>query len=394
MPTKSKLFNAFPNTDKAQWLAQITRDLKGKALEELDWELEEGMRVAATYNQEDISAPVDPLSAGRKKNSWEIGEYIPVSDPSSANTQALEGLQGGVNAPLFQLHHLPSKEELSSLLADIEPSFISVHFAPAYPGKDPAELFRNLIYYTRTRKLDLSEIKGSMDFDPLLDWAEPPYKALARILRFANRHTPNFKVVQVNGQPLHSGVEYTSRELALLVAKGVEYLNAMQKEGIPPAQTNQHLQFSVAISTSYFVAIAKLRALKILWANALAGFGLTSAPLPPIAAHFAVESQTGEREYNMIKAATQGMSALIGGASILYIPPADLPSKGESTSFSRRIARNVQHLFQMESHLDQVVDPAAGSYYIEQLTQQFSERAWKKFQQIETQGGFLQLDNL
>lgn len=393
MPTKSKLFNAFPNTDKAEWLAQITRDLKGKSIEELDWQLEEELRVAVAYNQEDLKDTPQPIRSGRSDNAWEIGEYIPVSDPSAANAQALEGLQGGVSAPLFQLHHLPSEEELSLLLAEIEPAFISVHFAPAFPGKDPAELFRNLIYYTRKRKLDLGTIKGSMDFDPLLDWAEPPYKALARILKFAHRHTPNFKVVQVNGQTLHTGIEYTSRELALLVAKGVEYLSAMKQEGIPPAQTNHHLQFSVAVSTSYFVEIAKIRALKILWANALAGFGLTNAPLPPIVAHFAVESQTDEREYNMIKAATQGMSALIGGASILYIPPADLPSKGESSSFSRRIARNVQHLFQMESHLDQVIDPAAGSYYIEQLTQQFCEHAWAKFQQIEAQGGYLQLED-
>jgi methylmalonyl-CoA mutase len=392
MPNHTDLLNAFSAVNKAQWLEKITRDLKGKSLEELDWQLEEQLRVAATYGPEDAPEHSAPLSAGRTGNQWEIGEYIVLGDPGAANAQALEGLNGGVNAPLFQLHHLPTEEELAVLLAGIEPAFISVHFAPAYPGKDPAVLFRNLIYYTRSRGLDLSQIRGSMDFDPLLDWTEPPFAPLARIIRFAHRHTPQFKVLQVNSE--HAGIEHTTRELALLVAKGVEYISQLEKEGITPAQTNQQLQFSVAINTSYFVAIAKLRALKILWANALAGFGLTDAPLPPIAAHLAAETQTGAREYNMIKAATQAMSAVIGGANQLYLPPADLRERGESSSFSRRIARNVQHLLQMESQLDQVADPAAGSYYIEQLTQQFCEQAWAKFQEIEGQGGYLRVENV
>lgn len=394
MPTNSKLFNSFSNPTKEQWLEKITRDLKGKPLEELEWQLEEHIRVAATHENEDNLSNNTTLNSGRNNNSWSIGEYLFVRDPKEANTQALEGLQGGVNAPLFHLHHLPSREELDVLLADIEPSFISIHFAPAYPGKDPAELFRNLIYYVRRRNLKLADIYGSMDFDPLLDWSEPPFTALARLLKFAQQYTPNFKVLQVNGLTLHTGIENTSRELALLIAKGVSYLNAMEERGIPAAVTNQHLQFSVAISTSYFVEIAKIRALKILWANVLNGFGLANEPISPIAAHLAAETQTDQREYNMIKAATQGMSAIIGGASFLYLPPADLRAQGESSSFTRRIARNVQHLLQMESHLDQVVDPAAGSYYIEHLTQQFCEQAWGKFQQIEAQGGFLQLTNL
>lgn len=394
MSTTSSLFSNFSNPTKAEWLEKITRDLKGKPLEELEWQLEEQIRLAATFGPEDNLPSSKTLSAGRNNNSWSIGEYLFVHKPEAANAQALEGLLGGVNAPLFYLHHLPSREELEVLLANIEPSFISIHFAPAYPGKDPAELFRNLIYYARRRNLKLEDIYGSMDFDPLLDWSEPPFTALARVLKFAQRHTPNFKVLQVNGLTLHTGIENTSRELALLIAKGATYLNAMEEQGISAAVTNQHLQFSVAISTSYFVEIAKIRALKILWANVLNGFGLEEAPLPPIAAHLAEETQTDEREYNMIKAATQAMSAVIGGANLLYLPPADLRIQGESSSFTRRIARNVQHLLQMESHLDQVVDPAAGSYYIEHLTQQFCEQAWHKFQQIEAQGGFLQLENL
>ncbi len=394
MPKTKPLFSDFSPANKDSWLGKITTDLKGKSLDSLDWQMEENIRLSAVYAREDQPASTAPITDGRSSNSWQIGEYIDVQDMGGANAQALEALMGGVNAPLFRIHHLPSMEELEILLKDIQPDFISAHFAPEYPGKDPAELFRNLIYYTRRRGIDMRTVSGSMDFDPLLDWVEPPFKALARVLDFAVDYLPKFKALQVNGRELHSGVANTSQELALILAKGVEYLSQLKQLGVAPATTNKHLQFSVALSTSYFVEIAKLRALKILWGNALAGFNLSDAPIPPISAHLASESQTDDREYNMIKAATQTMAAAIGGADIIYVMPADYQIKGETSKLTRRIARNVQHLLQMESHLDQVVDPAAGSYYIEQLTRHLCEEAWQQFQRIESKGGYLQLVNL
>ena len=394
MPPIDPLFSSFSSVSKEQWLDKVTADLKGKSLDTLDWQLEENIRLSAIYAPADQPANTAPILDKRAANTWQIGEYIEVKDLGAANAQALEGLMGGVNAPLFIHHHLPTLEELEILLKDIEPDFISVHFAPAYPGKDPAELFRNLIYYTRRRGFNLGKIRGSMDFDPLLDWVEPPFKPMARILSFAANHTPHFRVLQVNGRTLHSGITNTAQELALIVAKGVDYLAQLAEWNVDPKTTNAHLQFSVALSTSYFVAIAKLRALKILWANALAAFELENAPIPPISAHLAAESQTTDREYNMIKAATQAMSAVIGGADIVYVTPSDYQITGDSTAFSRRIARNAQHLLQLESHLDQVVDPAAGSYFIENLTRELAAEAWQQFQKIESQGGYSKIVHL
>jgi len=391
MPDRQQLFAAFPPASKKDWAQQVTKDLKGKSLAELNWQLEEHIRLAPLQTAEDLARIPSPLTSGRPYNTWQIGEYIEVADLGAANAQALEGLAGGCNAPLFRLHHLPSMEELKILLADIQPHFISAHFAPLYPGRDPAELFRNLIYYVRYRGIDLADISGSMDFDPLLDWTDPPFRALARILRFADRYMPNFKVLQVNGHLLHTGIENTSRELALILAKGTEYLAQLELLGIPPALTNRHLQFTVATSTSYFVEIAKIRALKILWANVLNGYHLPAAPIPPVAAHLAPESQTPQTEYNMIMAATQALAAAVGGADLVYVLPANFASNEPSTSFTRRIARNVQHLLQLESGLDRVVDPAAGSYFIENLTQQLCAQAWQRFQEIEKSGGYLNL---
>lgn len=384
-------FAAFERPTKADWLAQLTKDLKGKPLSDLDWQLEERVRLSAVYTSEDMPSPPPlPWVHGRTTNAWQIGEYIDVGDAGAANTQALEGLRGGVNAPMFRFYHLPDVEELAVLLADIEPTYISVHFAPHYPDKDPAELFRNLIYYTRRRGVPLSDIRGSLDFDPLLDWTSPPWPPLVRLLQFADQYMPQFKVLQINGQVLHTDAAGSAHELAWMLAKGVAYMAKLAELGVPPAVTNRHLQFSVAVGKRYFVEIAKIRALKLLWANVLAAYGIAdTAALPPIAAHLAADSQTESREYNMISAATQAMSAAIGGTDSIYVLPADAATQAQSSAFTRRIARNVQHLLQMESHLDRVADPAAGSYYIETLTQALAASAWAQFQDMEREGGFL-----
>ena len=135
------------------------------------------------------------------------------------------------------------------------------------------------------------------------------------------------------------------------------------------------LMIRVAIGASYFVEIAKLRALSILWANLAKAYGLEQG-LPDLEVVLAEASHDKNENTNMIRSTTQAMSAIIGGANRLIVRSA---SK-ECNTFTRRIARNVQHLLKMESYLDRVVDPAAGSYYIEALTTQLAQKAWDIFQ--------------
>ncbi|MCB0636253.1 MAG: hypothetical protein KDC54_06530, partial [Lewinella sp.] len=202
MAPADSFFSDFPSVNKAEWLAQVEKDLKGRSLDELDWELEEEVRLSPFYTAEDV--PARPaLTAGKQDNRWEVGEYVYVSNLSEANAQVREALQAGVTAPLFLLRHKPTLAELDTLLAGLTPDSSTLHFAPQHPGRDPAELFRDLILLVRQRGLDLAAVNGSMDFDPLLDWSEPPFDPLARILAFASRQTPNFRVLQVDGRTLH-----------------------------------------------------------------------------------------------------------------------------------------------------------------------------------------------
>ena len=376
----------FPATTKSEWLQRVEKSLKGRTVADLDWQLEEGIRLSPFATAEDLPDQPAPL---RSKPGWEIGEYISAGPPAEMNARALEALAGGVNAPLFYLRHQTSVAEIAEILKDIHPEYISLNCAPIYPDKDPAELFRDLVFYLRRQGYDLSKISGSVDFDPLLDWSEPPVPPLIRLLRFVGQYMPNFRVLQVNGNIFSSGFGDVSEELALIVAKGAEYLQMIREHGGDPELAAAHLQFSVTLSQQYFVSIAKLRALRILWANVLEGFGIDTTIRPIIAAHPGMETQDDDEHYNMIRATTIALSAVIGGADQLFLLPANLLTDQESTAFTRRIARNVQHLLQLESQLGWVADPAAGSYYLEQLTGALGEAAWKHFRQIESKGGFL-----
>jgi methylmalonyl-CoA mutase len=140
------------------------------------------------------------------------------------------------------------------------------------------------------------------------------------------------------------------------------------------------MQFSITIGTKFFIDIAKIRTLKILWGNILSAYGV-EPKLPFIVADTHNVPNTINPHTPKIQAATQAMAATIGGINVLTVTPSDAFSgamDGESSDFNRRIARNVQHLLQAESGFTHVIDPAAGSYFVETLTQQFCETIWKK----------------
>lgn len=388
MDRTDKLFQDFSTSSKADWLAKIEKDLKGRHLDDLHWHLGDQVTVDPFAHRSDIDGATESLSRSTPGNDWEIGEYIAVHDVSKANEMALEGLKGGVQSLGFELFHALEDGDLNFLLAGIELPMISINFGERNPDKQPLVLLRQIVALIKERSLDNKLITGSADFDPMLDWSEPPMDKLAEAVHLIHAELPNYKTVQVNGRYYHAGARETGRELGYMLAKGSAYLAALDAAGVPPEITNNHMQFSVAVSTSYFVEIAKIRALRILWLNVLKGYGLEDEAVPEIVGHLARETQDEQMYTNMIRASTQAMSAVIGGVDRLYVLPANAALKEESTPFTRRIARNLQHLLKMESHLDKVVDPGAGSYYIEQLTQKLATQAWAVFQKLEAKGAF------
>jgi methylmalonyl-CoA mutase len=382
------IFDEFPPVSKEEWLQKIEKDLRGKPYADLQWQLEDNLQLDPLYHPDDEIPAVSVPWNGKKDNEWEIGEYIIDNQATEANKLALNALEGGAQALLFRLKKEIKKEGLSDLLNGIEMDMISTHFEQFYADKDPAQLLQLIFEHLKKVGKDPSTIEGSIDFDPILDWVDPPMEKMKECIEFCQKNMPRFKILQVNGREYHGGNEYSSRELGYILAKGNEYLSYLSAQGLEPGLVNQHMQFAISISTSFFVEIAKLRAFRLMWGNVLKAHGVDPNETPPIEVHLAAETQVEDIHTNMIRATTQAMSAVIGGANRLYVRPANMVKKENPTPFTLRIARNVQHLLKMESYLDRVIDPGAGSYYIEALTHKLAEEAWGKFQEIEAKEEF------
>jgi methylmalonyl-CoA mutase len=388
MADKSGLFSDFSSVSKAEWLQKVQKDLKGKPLESLDWDLEEGIRLSPFFHADDQEGPSAPIVPLDGSNDWEIGETIPVEMSGEANSIAIQALDGGVNALGFELYHPLTAKSLEELLKDIEPGMISINFGEMYAEKHPDHLLDLLIAFVKKNAYGAEQMEGSIDFDPILDWSEPPMELAAQTIKKAGAALPKFKVLQINGTYYHAGDEESSRELALITAKFSAYLDQLRQQGLSADEIVAAMQISVSLSRNYFVEIAKLRALKILLGNVAKAYGCQQHFVPQMVAHLSKESQVDNPNTNMIQATTQAMSAVIGGVDRLYILPANDFKKEPATPFTRRIARNIQHLLKTESFLQQVIDPAVGSYYVEKLTRLLAEKAWTQFQVLEQEGAF------
>ncbi|AEE49244.1 methylmalonyl-CoA mutase family protein [Haliscomenobacter hydrossis] len=361
----------FPDTRYEDWIAQLEKDLKGKPWTDLQWQLGEDIVVDPFYHPDNYFPQRYALTGQRSNNHWEIGEYIAVGDPKIANPELLEALDGGAEALELSFTKAPSAEELSILLQGVQLEYISLHIVENYAEKNPLHILNALRAFAVEAGFDPSKVRGTIDGTTA--------GLLAETIPWARHELPAFKTCLINGRSFYAE-ENSPHELATLLQLGQQIISQLEDAGIAPTEAAPAIQFSVAIGTSYFLEIAKLRALRLLWQNVLKAYGIPTTALE-IAAHFAPASQDEYPNTNLIRAATQAMSAVIGGANLLYVLPSNASLHESPTPFTRRIARNVQHLLRLESHLDKVIDPAAGSYYIEKLTEELAQKAWAIFQQ-------------
>jgi len=364
------LFSEFPPVSKADWLRQIAKDLKDKPMEDLIWS-SNGLVVSPFVHADDFEEPTEALSD--QPNTWEICEDVRVGDPTVANRQALDALEGGAEGLCFWLDRPLERTDFEQLLQGIHLDFIGLHFAGTAVSENPGMVLGLLENLAQQSGLSSTQLKGSLAYDPvpvskIVDW-----RYLADLLEYARERFPGFKIIKV-------GV-VEERELSVLLRNANTYLQKLSERGIPIADIAQVMQFAVPLGKSYFVEIARVRALKLLWFNLLNAW---KAPLqsPFIAVSFQPEAYSDDLYTNMIRATTMAMSAVQGGASRLTVLPYDAGREAQASypqAFGRRIARNVQHLLKMESGMDTVADPAAGSYYLETLTGQLAEKGWGEF---------------
>lgn len=370
MQNKENLFDEFPEISEKDWIEKVEKDLKGKAFEELFWQIDENIKVAPFYQTNDFTANIPDNKT--TSNDWETGEDIPADNPATANRQLLEALVGGVDAPGIIIDHQFDQKDLALLFKNVILDYISVHFL--FKGESAVLPFlENFVGFLRHSGVNPAELTGSLNFD-----AKTPSKDN---LRFTQEKLPKFKIFTIpveEGNP--AGIAET---LGNSIAQAHDHLAFLHENGIQTEMANDLLQFSVSVGRSYFPEIAKLRALKILWANVLEAYGVRNPVIPVVEARLAPGVFDEDVHTNMIRSTIQAMAAVLGGVNRLTVLPSDFYS-GESTAFSRRIARNVQHLMRLESFMDRVIDPAGGSYYIETLTKKIAGQAWAVFQNTES----------
>jgi len=388
MASEAPLFSDFTAVSKAEWLARMEKDLRGKPLDDIRWHLNRDITLEPAYHPEDRPKRRPPL---RSQPGWQVGEYISLDEVEEARIRLQQALNGGVEAPVLRFKRTFSDAEWDRMLDGLLPDAISVHLEEMYSRKQPQALLGQWHQWLERQGHDPRQVRGTIDVDPLLDESDPDFDKLLAIVQQCREDLPGYRCVQVNARIFHGAIQAVEQELALTLAKANEYLVQLTERGLNPADVLARMHLSMAVGTSYFVEIAKLRALRLLWPNLLQGYGAAELPMPSMAVHLAMESQSETDSYaNMIQASTQVMSAVLGGADLIFVLPANANLKEPSTSFTRRIARNVQHILKLEAHLDKVADPLAGSYFVEELTDVLAQKAWVLFQAFEADGGYME----
>ena len=385
----------------------ITADLKGADYErKLVWRTGEGFNVRPYYRAENLEgihflgsqAGEFPYVRGtRANNHWRVHQTVTVACPKEANAEALKLLNSGVDSLGFSIASENfTAEELDQLLDGISIPAIDIVFCGAKPGH-LADLFLAKVEKEGIAK---EEVHAAFSIDPLVrnlsskgDFCSPNgEKCFARIAELIRR-TAEYKhvrIVTVNAQIFGNSGSTIVEELAFALSAGHDYLVRLMDLGLTIDQAARKLRFSFSVSSNYFMEIAKLRAASMLWANIVKGYNpeKNCAGKMMIHAETSRWNQTVYDPYvNMLRGTTEAMSAAIGGVYSLEVTPFDRAFEAP-TEFAKRIARNVELLLKHESHFDQVVDPAGGSYYIENLTQSIAAEAWKLFLEIEEKGGY------
>ena len=403
---KEKLFDMFEPVTTEAWKAKIIADLKGADFnKKLVWRTNEGFNVQPFYRLEDIkdlstlnSLPGEyPYVRGtRDNNDWLIRQDFCNLAPEEMNREALYAIDRGVESVGFCLKGEFNPEVLPVLLKGIVLRKVEVNFKSC-PCQATA-LAKALVDYLKKEGLE-NEFRGSINYDPFR-------RLLQKGLRYHNeipaeaaelfeivKPIKNLTCFAVDSVMLCNAGSFISQELGNALAWGAEWMQMLTDKGLSADEVAPRIKFNMGISSNYFMEIAKFRAARMLWAEIVRAYGAKNLDSCKMKVH-ATTSQFNQTIYdahvNLLRSMTETMSAALAGVDSIETLPFDLQYK-RPDEFSERIARNQQLLLREESHLDKVVDPAGGSYYIETLTVSIADSAWKEFNEIEDNGGFLAL---
>ena len=403
---KEKLFDMFPPISTEEWMAKINADLKGADFnKKLVWRTNEGFNVMPFYRAEDLEKLTHlgtlpgqfPYVRGtRTNNDWLIRQDIIDGETAEElNAAARHALDRGVDSIGFCVCEKMDAEAIKTLLKDIDLKKVEVNFncCPC----DSVKVAKVVVEYIKANGLE-NDFRGSISFNPFKRLIKKglalpgDYVAMAKELLETVKDVPYLRCLSVDSSVLGNAGAYITQELGYALAWGAQYLTALTDAGLKAGEVAKRIKFNMNISSNYFMEIAKFRAGRMLWAEIVKAYEpeAVNCCCSKMKVH-AVTSQFNQTIYdahvNMLRSMTETMSAALAGVDSIETLPFDLQYQ-KPDEFSERIARNQQIMLREESHLNKVVDPAGGSYYIETLTASIAEVAWKLFNEVIDNGGF------
>lgn len=400
------LFSEFENVETQTWIDKLKLDIKAEdPMAKLRWHTPDDMQIEAFYRAEDLKSipyinnrPEEApfLRSTKSNNDWQINRIIDTAVIEEANKIALRAISRGASSVEFNCSQVKKAYDMARLLQGINLEKVALRFDKPMSFKI---ILKHLITYVEENKINKSKVNFAFNWDAMAyrlisgkyyQTFDNNIVELKSLIDEADANFQNFKVLSINAQHFHNGGATSVQELAFTISSAVEYTVRLLEKGVSMESILKHTHFRIAIGSGYFMEIAKLRALRLMWARAIAAFdpAMESKAKAYIHAMSSLWNKTIFDPYvNLLRTTTETMSAAIGGADVISVLPFDKVYKYEK-EFSSRIAQNQQIIIKEEAHFDKVVDPAGGSYYVESLTASLIKHSWELFNKVEDLGGF------
>jgi len=398
-----KLASGFPAIDHVEWRALVDASLKGRPFESLRTRTADGIVIEPVYAPASSPAAVPAATPRLNPEAWALVQRADMPDIAAANAQMLEDLENGATGITLLLPGtlmaghggvaITGQRSIERLFEGVELDLISLRLDGGRNGRDLALLV--LEEYMR-RRLDLTRCNLTFGLDPLGAFAHGG-KLIGRseltrrfgdMFRLATDADHHGAVAQADARVYHGSGCSEAQELGLALATAVEYMRMLEEGGIDPAQSAPRISMLLTADADQFLTIAKLRAARLLWARTLEASGLEPTPLVLHVETAARMMSARDPHVNMLRTTTATFAAGVGGADSVTVLPFT-QALGLADGFARRMARNTQSLLLEESRAGRVCDAAAGSGYVEALTQELAEAAWAVFQAMERDGGMM-----
>ncbi|MEC7762283.1 MAG: methylmalonyl-CoA mutase [Pseudomonadota bacterium] len=418
-------------SDQNDWKALAEKELRGRAVDDLNWETLEGITVKPVYTHDDVkdlphmgSLPgFGPFTRGVKATMyagrpWTIRQYAGFSTAEESNAfyrKALAAGQQGVSVAFDLATHrgydsdhervvgdvakagvaIDSVEDMKILFDGIPLDQVSVSMTM---NGAVIPILANFIVTGEEQGHDRAVLSGTIQNDILKEFMvrntyiyppEPSMRIISDIIEYTSNEMPKFNSISISGYHMQEAGANLVQELAFTLADGKEYVKAAMDAGMDVDKFAGRLSFFFAIGMNFFMEAAKLRAARLLWHRIMTEVGAKNDRSKMLRTHCqtsGVSLQEQDPYNNVVRTAYEAMSAALGGTQSLHTNALD-EAIALPTEFSARVARNTQLILQEETGITNVVDPLAGSYYVEALTAELADKAWELIEEIEEMGG-------